>query len=136
MRSIRAGARVGFSWTISFPLDRRNNVPDFWAEVYLPPPSWAELTSALLANASTPLAGSFGLAYGPFCEVADIVVGDGADDVRRKLQQLPGLRGELPPLPREWMHAATASNRLAGPLLQRTPVLLPCNPADCVWLCY
>jgi hypothetical protein len=93
-RSVRQGAQVGFTWTITFPLDRRNNVPDLQAEAYLPPPAWASFSAGLLANASAPLSGSFGLSYGAFCDVADIGVADSADVVRRKLLALPGVMGE------------------------------------------
>lgn len=97
VRRVRVGARVGLLWELAF---------SYWtyAQTPIPPITVAISPNAPQASdpsvtvtiqdtqqASTPLTGSIDLAFGDFCDIIQIAVGDSPESVQAKLATLPGM---------------------------------------------
>lgn len=91
---VRVGAKVGLQWTLAFSYWTYTNTSIPPVNVAISPASPQASQAAVTATlqdtqqASTPLSGWFGLAIGEFCDTA---VGDSAEAVQAKLEQLPGV---------------------------------------------
>jgi hypothetical protein len=94
---IRVGARVGLQWTLTFSYWTYTNarIPPINVAVSPASPQTSEAAVAVTLQdtqqASTPLSGWVNLAIGDFCDTVQVAVGDSAEAVQAKVEQLPGV---------------------------------------------
>lgn len=94
---MRVGAKVGLQWTLTFSYWTYTNTSIPPVSVAISPTSPQASQAAFTATlqdtqqASKPLSGWFGLAIGDFCDTVQVAVGDSADAVQAKVEQLPGV---------------------------------------------
>ncbi len=90
---VRVGARVGFAWNVTHQNAQRDKVMVFAAALNPSAPPKATLDVAV-QSASLPLTGSYSLGIGRYCDTVQVDVGDSADVIEAKINQLPGVDGE------------------------------------------
>ncbi|PNH07097.1 Fibrocystin-L [Tetrabaena socialis] len=89
--SVIEGGYYSNIWTVTHSINDGNNFPTFTAVSYTDVPAGAAVFFNLTQEASSPVDGTFRIAYGTFCESVAIALTDSADDVELKLSSLPGM---------------------------------------------
>ncbi|KXZ47885.1 hypothetical protein GPECTOR_32g498 [Gonium pectorale] len=90
------GGYLSNTWTVTFNIAEGNNVPRLMVTPGTDMATdSASISSSLTQNATTAVAGTFRVAYGPYCESVTIATSDTATEVKNKLTTLPGLAAPL-----------------------------------------